>query len=92
MLSADMGRGVPLNGLVRQGARDESLESLVVDLSKHGKGGRVGCWDAGRPRASAGGRGQASRLSVRRWKTPALCRRKRRRRSRRRTRSGQKPR
>ena len=50
MLSADMGRGVPLHGLVRQGARNESLESLVVGLSKQGQGGRIGCWDAGRPR------------------------------------------
>ncbi|HVS40303.1 MAG TPA: VWA-like domain-containing protein [Gemmataceae bacterium] len=47
MLSADMGRGVPLNGLVRSGARNESLESLVVDLSKQG-GGRIGCWNTGR--------------------------------------------
>ena len=49
MLSAEMGRGVPLNGLVRMGARDESLESLVVDLSKQG-GGKVGCWASGRRR------------------------------------------
>src|SRR5205807_2100280 len=42
---------VPLGGLVRVGARDESLEKLIVDLSKGGKGGRTPCWGgAGRRR------------------------------------------
>jgi len=50
MLAEDMGRGVPLGGLVRDGARNESLEKLIVDLSKGGKGGRVGVWNSGRGR------------------------------------------
>jgi predicted metal-dependent peptidase len=44
MLSDEMGRGVPLGGLVRSGARQESLEGLVVELSRHGKGGRPDVW------------------------------------------------
>ena len=61
------------------GRPHESLESLVVDLSKHGKGGRVGCWDAGR--AAPRRRPRPGKSPIREaWKTPALCRRKRRRR------------
>jgi predicted metal-dependent peptidase len=50
ILSAEMGRAVPLGGLVRSGARDESLEALVVDLSRRGRAGRPGCWSTGAPR------------------------------------------
>jgi predicted metal-dependent peptidase len=46
MLSDEMGRGVPLDGLVRAGARTESLESLVVDLSRTATRRRVNCWGA----------------------------------------------
>lgn len=44
MLSEEMGRGVPLGGLVRAGARGESLEALLVELSRSGKAGRIGVW------------------------------------------------
>jgi predicted metal-dependent peptidase len=47
MLHADMGRPAPLGGLTWSGARTRSLESLVVELSRGGKGRRVGCWSAG---------------------------------------------
>jgi predicted metal-dependent peptidase len=50
MLSDEMGRGVPLGGLVRGGARKESLEALVVDLSRRGKGGRPDVWSVAGPR------------------------------------------
>lgn len=50
MLGEDIGRGVPLGGLVREGARNESLEGLIVELSKGGKGCRVGVWYTGRRR------------------------------------------
>jgi predicted metal-dependent peptidase len=44
MLSEEMGRAVPLGGLVHGGARTESLEKLVVDLSRGGPGGRPNVW------------------------------------------------
>ena len=47
MLCADMGRGVPLGGLTMPGAREKSLEGLIVDLSKGGKGGRRPVWGGG---------------------------------------------
>jgi predicted metal-dependent peptidase len=47
MLTEEMGRAVPLGGLVRSGARGESLEKLVIDLSKGGRGGRPSCWSGG---------------------------------------------
>jgi len=47
ILADDMGRLAPLGGLVRPGARAESLEALVIELSKRGRGGRVGVWSAG---------------------------------------------
>jgi predicted metal-dependent peptidase len=50
MLAADLGRNAPLGGLVRPGARDESLERLIVELSRGGKGGRRPVWAAGGPR------------------------------------------
>ena len=50
MLSEEMGRGVPLGGLVRSGARGESLEKLVIDLSKRGRAGRPSCWSGGTSR------------------------------------------
>jgi predicted metal-dependent peptidase len=50
MLSDEMARGVPLGGLVRSGARKESLEALVVDLSRRGKGGRPDVWTVAGPR------------------------------------------
>jgi predicted metal-dependent peptidase len=47
MLGEEIGRGVPLGGLVREGARNESLEALLVELTKRGKGGRIGVWKTG---------------------------------------------
>src|SRR5207249_7232944 len=47
MLSEEMGRGVPLSGLVWPGARNESLEKLVIDLSRRGQSGRPACWSTG---------------------------------------------
>jgi predicted metal-dependent peptidase len=47
MLGDVMARDVPLGGLVRMGARHESLEKLVVELSQ-GKGGQIGCWSGGK--------------------------------------------
>jgi predicted metal-dependent peptidase len=48
MLSDEIGRAVPLGGLVRREARTESLEELIVELSKDRKGGRIGVWSQGR--------------------------------------------
>ncbi len=50
MLSEEMGRCVPLGGLVRSGARGESLEKVVIDLSKRGRAGRPSCWSGGTSR------------------------------------------
>jgi predicted metal-dependent peptidase len=47
MLSDEMGRAVPLGGLVRSNARKESLEKLVVDMAKRGKAGRPSVWTVG---------------------------------------------
>lgn len=47
MLSEEMGRAVPLGGLVRGGARGESLEKLIIDLSKGGSGSRPSVWTVG---------------------------------------------
>jgi predicted metal-dependent peptidase len=58
MLAEEMGRPAPLGGLQRPGARAESLEALVIELSKRGQGGRVAVWGAGgrgrRPRPRPG--------------------------------------
>lgn len=54
ILSVDLGRQVPLGGLVRHGARRESLEALVTELARDGNSGRpAACWSVGpkkRPR------------------------------------------
>ena len=47
MLTDEIERNVPLGGLVRHGARKESLEELIVELSKNSKSGRVGVWSRG---------------------------------------------
>jgi predicted metal-dependent peptidase len=44
MLSVELGRPVPLGGLVRHGARQESLEALVTELARNGNSGTPGCW------------------------------------------------
>ena len=48
MLTDEIERAAPLGGLVRSGARNESLEELIVELSKDRKSGRVGCWSRGK--------------------------------------------
>ena len=49
ILSVELGRAVPLGGLVRHGARQESLEALVTELAKSGNpDNRSGCWSVGR--------------------------------------------
>jgi predicted metal-dependent peptidase len=44
ILSVELGRAVPLGGLVRHGARQESLESLVTELAREGRNNPSGCW------------------------------------------------
>lgn len=45
ILSVELGRPVPLGGLVRHGARQESLEALVTELARGGAAGNPsGCW------------------------------------------------
>jgi predicted metal-dependent peptidase len=46
ILSVELGRQVPLGGLVRHGARRESLEALVAELARDGDPGA--CWSVGR--------------------------------------------
>jgi predicted metal-dependent peptidase len=48
ILSVELGRLVPLGGLVRHGARQESLESLVTELAKGGNTNPSGCWSVAR--------------------------------------------
>jgi predicted metal-dependent peptidase len=45
MLSVELGREVPFGGLVRHGAREESLEALVAELARNSSDGNPsGCW------------------------------------------------
>jgi predicted metal-dependent peptidase len=45
ILSTELGREVPLGGLVRHGARNESLEAIVAELARNGEDGNPkGCW------------------------------------------------
>jgi len=45
ILSIELNRTVPLGGLVRHGARQESLESLVAELARAGASAEAGgCW------------------------------------------------
>jgi predicted metal-dependent peptidase len=49
ILSVELGRPVPLGGLVRHGARQESLEALVTQLAqKGGSSNPSGCWSVER--------------------------------------------
>ncbi len=50
ILTTELGRPVPLNGLRRDGARRESLEALVAELSQEGSGDKS-CWSIGRKKA-----------------------------------------
>ena len=53
ILSVELNRPVPLGGLVREGARAESLEALVSELAREGAG-RSECWSVGRKKKPAG--------------------------------------
>ncbi len=44
ILSVELNRPVPLNGLVRHGARQESLEALTAELARDGSNNPNGCW------------------------------------------------
>ena len=48
ILSVELHRDVPLGGLVRHGARQESLESLVAELARNGGGGNADSWTVAR--------------------------------------------
>jgi predicted metal-dependent peptidase len=49
ILSVELHREVPLGGLVRHGARQESLEALVAELARAGAGDIAGnCWSVAR--------------------------------------------
>lgn len=49
ILSVELHRDVPLGGLVRHGARQESLEALVTELARDGNGGNaVDSWTVAR--------------------------------------------
>jgi predicted metal-dependent peptidase len=43
ILSHELGRPVPLNGLQRENARTESLEAIITELAQHQSGGQA-CW------------------------------------------------
>ena len=73
MLTDEIGRAVPLGGLVRSGARNESLEELIVELSKDRKTGKVGCWARAEGRGGMRAVGRVSRRSPRRWRKPGWC-------------------
>jgi predicted metal-dependent peptidase len=45
ILCSELNQGIPLGGLERAGARDESLESLVTQLGSNGQG--TPCWPGG---------------------------------------------
>lgn len=49
ILAVELGRSVPLGGLVRHGARQESLEAIVTELARNGMGENpTGCWSVQR--------------------------------------------
>jgi len=49
ILSVELNREVPLGGLVRHGARQESLEAIVAELARNEAGGNPnGCWSVER--------------------------------------------
>jgi predicted metal-dependent peptidase len=57
MLSVELGRAVPLGGLVRHGARQESLESIITDLASGGSGGTpTSTWSVPRKKKKAKGK------------------------------------
>ncbi len=59
ILTTELGRPVPLNGLVRPGARRESLEQLTAELARQGGKGTA-CWQ-GTVRRSGSSQGSSRR-------------------------------
>ena len=58
MLGAELGRTPPLDGLYREGAREESLEDLIARMKQNASGGDKSCWQAGekgKPNRAGGG-------------------------------------
>lgn len=52
ILSVELNRPVPLNGLVWEGARRESLESLITKLAQSSEGRPGNCWSVPRRKPS----------------------------------------
>ncbi len=64
ILSVELGRDVPFGGLVRHGARQESLESLVTELARDGSPSNApGCWSVQRNKKSAKAKGPKSSIT-----------------------------
>lgn len=63
ILSVELGRPVPLGGLVRHGARQESLEALVTELAQNDCARPSGCWSIERKRKPKKGRAPKSAIS-----------------------------
>jgi predicted metal-dependent peptidase len=63
ILSVELGRAVPLGGLVRHGARQESLEALVTELARGNPDGRTGCWSVARKKKPKKVRGPKSAMT-----------------------------
>ncbi|HJZ55000.1 MAG TPA: hypothetical protein VKE74_08575, partial [Gemmataceae bacterium] len=64
ILSVELGRGVPLGGLVRHGARQESLEALVTELARSGSSGNPsGCWSVERKKKPPKRKGPKSAIT-----------------------------
>ncbi|MBA4189237.1 MAG: hypothetical protein C0467_14670 [Planctomycetaceae bacterium] len=64
ILSVELGRPVPLGGLVRHGARQQSLEALVTELARNGKAGNPGaCWSVGQKKKPKRAKGPKSAMT-----------------------------
>ncbi len=64
ILSVELGRAVPFGGLVRHGARQESLEALVTELARGGSPSNApGCWSVQRKKKSAKAKGPKSSIT-----------------------------
>ena len=53
ILAVELNRTVPLGGLVWEGARRESLESLVTKIAQNGSGANSDCWSIERKKSHA---------------------------------------
>ncbi len=64
ILSVELGRPVPLGGLARHGARQESLEALVTALARSGATGNPsGCWSLERKKKPKKKKGPKSAMT-----------------------------